>query len=170
MCVCVCFIQVFYGRTKQRFPRDIAQEVCPRPIAHRLIRRGYSSLHKSLIADFQWAIRHAGQPLAGAEGIKRRGMHVNTEDLLLTSAKLQLPTSETVRVIPASPSSKDVHIRTYIRTYICMYVSQSNAIFKVITVSLTRSLYPSWQLSVMTNPLMTSHKSGGDNICRKSGL
>ena len=122
VCVCVCVCVVFYGRTKQRFPRDIAQEVCPRPIAHRLIRRGYSSLHKSLIADFQWAIRHAGQPLAGAEGIKRRGMHVNTEDLLLTSAKLQLPTSETVRVIPASPSSKDVHIRTYIRTYICTYV------------------------------------------------
>ena len=124
--MCVCFIQVFYGRTKQRFPRDIAQEVCPRPIAHQLIRRGYSSLHKRLIADFQWAIRHAGQPLAGAEWIKRWGMHVNSEDLLLTSAKLPLPTSETVCVIPASPSSKDVHIRTYIRTYICMYVSQSH--------------------------------------------
>ena len=92
---------------------------------------------------------------------------MNTEDLLLTSAKLPLPTSETVRVVPASPSSKDVHIRTYVRTYHSLIMS--NAIFKVITVPLTRSLYPSWQLSVTTNALMTSHKSGGDNICRKSG-
>ena len=51
---------------------------------------------------------------------------MNTEDLLLTSAKLPLSTPETVRVVLASPSSKDVHIRTYIRTYICMYVSQSH--------------------------------------------